>query len=427
MFLQLGSIPTLVICSADSAKEIFKTHDVVFSGRPVLYAAKKFSYNCASVSFAPYGEYWREIRKIMILELLSAKRVKTFQAVRDEEVAVLLQIVARNSSVNLSELALSFSNNIICRVAFGKKFENGNTRFLEMLHETQGLLGGFCMADFFPWLGWLNKLNGLEMRLEKCFRELDNFYDKVIEEHLDPKRPKAEHEDVVDVLLQVQRDPSQAITINNDQIKGVLTDIFIAGSDTTATALVWIMADLIKNPSVMKRAQEEVREVSKGKGKVLERDLSKLNYLKLVIKEGLRLHPPAPLLVPRETTQSCIIEGCQVPPKTRVFVNAKVIGRDPKYWEDPNEFRPERFLDSSVDFKGQNYFELLPFGAGRRGCPGINFGVVLIELALANLLCRFDWQLPHGVKREDLDMEEAFGLTMHKKIPLCLDATIVDL
>lgn len=223
MFLQLGSIPTLVISSADSAKEIFKTHDVVFSGRPVLYAAKKFSYNCAAVSFAPYGEYWREIRKIMILELLSAQRVKTFQAVRDEEVGVLLQIVARNSSVNLSELALSFSNNIICRVAFGKKFENGNARFLEMLHETQGLLGGFCMADFFPWLGWLNKLNGLEMRLEKCFRELDNFYDKVIEEHLDPKRPKAEHEDVVDVLLQVQKDPSQAITINNDQIKGVLT------------------------------------------------------------------------------------------------------------------------------------------------------------------------------------------------------------
>ncbi|GMN56883.1 hypothetical protein TIFTF001_025997 [Ficus carica] len=430
MFLELGSIQTLVVSSADLAKEIFKTHDVIFSGRPALYAAKKFSYNCASVSFTPYGDHWREIRKIMIMELLSAKRVQTFVAIRDEEVGVLLQTIARSSrsrsSVNLSDLLISLANNIVCLVAFGKKFENGESRFSEMLHETQDLLGGFCMADFFPWLSWLNKWNGLEMRVEKCFKELDNLYDKVIEEHLDPKRPnKAEHEDVVDILLQVQKDPRQAIALNNDQIKGVLTDIFIAGSDSSAAALEWIMAELIKNPSVMKKAQEEVREVAKGKGKVLEKDLSKLNYLKLVIKEGLRFHPPVPLLVPRETTESCIIDGWQVPSKTRVFFNAKAIGRDPKSWEDPNEFRPERFLDSSVDLKGQ-HFEFLPFGAGRRGCPGINFAMLLIELALANLLCRFDWELPHGVKREDLDMEEAFGLTMHKRIPLCLDATIVD-
>lgn len=237
MLLQLGSIPTLVVSSAEIAKEIFKTHDVIFSGRPVLYAANKFSYNCSSMSFAPYGDYWREIRKIVVLKLLSPKRVQAFQAVREEEVKDLLKTITSTSSfstnsfstINLSELTLSLANNVICRVAFGKKYdgddhENGESRFREMLHESQDLIGGFCIADFFPWLTWLNKFNGLEVRLENCFRGLDSFYDKVIDEHLDPERPhQTEHEDVVDVLLQVQNDPNQAIKINNDQIKGVLT------------------------------------------------------------------------------------------------------------------------------------------------------------------------------------------------------------
>ena len=185
------------------------------------------------------------------------------------------------------------------------------------------------------------------------------------------------------------------------------------------------MSELIKNPEAMKRAQEEVREVAKGKGMVDERELSKLSYLKLVIKEGLRLYPPSPLLVPRETMEFCRVKGYNIPSGTMVFVNARQIGRDSKYWDNPNQFWPERFLESSVDFRGK-HFELLPFGAGRRGCPGVNLGVVLIELALANLLCYFDWELPDGMKREDLDMEEAYGLTMHKKIPLCLVAKPVD-
>jgi len=140
----------------------------------------------------------------------------------------------------------------------------------------------------------------------------------------------------------------------------------------------------------------------------------------------LRLHPPAPLLVPRETTDDCTIEGYHIPAKTRVFVNAKSIGTDPKYWKNKNEFQPERFLDSSVDFRGQ-HFELLPFGAGRRGCPGMNFAILIIELALANLLHRFDWELSHGIRRQDLDMEEAIGLTVHKKVPLFLVANPVAL
>ncbi|XP_059443214.1 cytochrome P450 71A9-like [Corylus avellana] len=422
MFLQLGSIPTLVISSAGMAREIFKTHDRIFSGRPVLFAAKKFSYNNSTMSFAPYGEYWREIRKLVILEILSARRVQTFQIVREEEVALMIDSVAVSfNPVNLSELTLLLTNNIVCRAAFGKIYDGGQGGVYDIIRESQELLGGFCIADFFPWMGWLNKFNGLETRLEKNFRKLDELYENVIEEHLDPTRPEPEHEDLVDVLLRLQKDSNQAIALDNEKIKAVLTDMFFAGTDTSSTILVWIMAELIRNPSVMQRAQDEVREAVKGKAKVEESDLQKLMYLKLVVKEGFRLHPPVPLLLPRETSESCTIEGYHIPAKTRVFVNARSIGRNPEYWKNPNEFQPERFLDSSIDFRGQ-HFELLPFGAGRRGCPGINFAVQIVELALANLLLRFDWELPHGLRREDLDMEEAFGLTVHKKLPLCLVA-----
>lgn len=177
---------------------------------------------------------------------------------------------------------------------------------------------------------------------------------------------------------------------------------------------------------MMRKTQDEVRGVVKGKGKVEESDLSKLMYLKLVIKESFRLHPPVPSLVPRATTERCTIKGYEIPAYTMVFVLAKMIGRDPKYWENPNEFFPERFLNSSIDYKG-NHFELLPFGAGRRGCPGMNFAVQLVELTLANLVYRFNWELPRGMRIEDLNMEEAAGLIVHKKAPLCLSATPVHL
>ncbi|KAM1025806.1 hypothetical protein ACFX13_039559 [Malus domestica] len=393
MFLQLGSVSTLVVSSSHIAKEIFKTHDLAFSSRPALYTPKKLSYDSADLIISPYEEYWREVKKIVILKLLSANRIKMFQSVRDEEVGLMLESIEYfKSPVNISELTLFLTNNVLCCSAFGKKYDDGGeigkSKIPELLEETRALLGRFCI---------------------------------VIEEHLDPKRLKPEYEDLVDVLFRVQKDPNQTIALTKDQIKGVLIDMFIAGTDTSAATLVWTMVELIRNPRILRKAQDEVREVLKGKRKVEETDLSKLVYLKLVLKKSFRLHPSAPLLVPRETLEICTIEGYEIPANTMVFVHAKMIGNDLKCWENPKEFLPERSMDSSVDYKG-NHFELLPFGAGMRGCPGINFGVKLIELALANLLYCFDWELPHGVRREDLDMEEAAGITIGKKVPLFLTA-----
>ncbi|KAK9726675.1 hypothetical protein RND81_05G229800 [Saponaria officinalis] len=426
MLLQLGSVPTLVISSANVAREIFKPHDLIFSSRPQSYAGKRLTYGCNDITLAPYGEYWREVRKIVILELLSVKRVLSFRSTREEEVELMVNSIVRCSPkpVNLSELTLDLANNVICRVAFGTKYDdiegcNGKVKpkVHEILDVTQSLLGEFNVADFYPWLGWfVNKVNGVDLRLKKNFREIDEFLDKIIEEH---REIIVDHETIVDVLLRLQKDPDQTIALTNNQVKAILMDMFVAGTDTSSATLVWIMTELIKNPSIMKRAQDEVRRVVKGKQRVEESDLPKLSYLKLIIKETLRLHPPAPLLVPRETTEPCKIGEYEIPAKTRVFINAKAIATDPNVWDNPNDFEPKRFMDSSIDYKGHD-FELIPFGIGRRGCPGINFAILLVEITLANFLYCFDWSLPKGMTTDDIDVVEAIGITMHKKEPLLL-------
>jgi len=194
-----------------------------------------------------------------------------------------------------------------------------------------------------------------------------------------------------------------------------------AGSESTFTTLEWGMTELVRNPEVLKKLQEEVRGIVNRDSMINEEDLSKMSYLKAVIKEILRLHPPAPLLVPRESMQACQIQGYEIPVHARVIVNAWALGRDPDSWEAPEEFRPERFLGSNIDFKGHD-FQFIPFGAGRRFCPGMQFAVSNLELAIANLVHLFDWELPEGMQIEDLDMTEAAGLTSRRKQNLCLVA-----
>jgi len=196
-------------------------------------------------------------------------------------------------------------------------------------------------------------------------------------------------------------------------------NIILAGSDTIAAAVVWAMTALMKNPRVMKKAQEEIRNVYGGKDFIEEDGIEKLPYLRAVIKETLRLYPPLPLLIQRETIKECSIGGYKIPEKTLVYVNAWAVHRDPETWNDPEEFYPERFLDSKVDFRGYD-FELIPFGAGRRVCPGIHMGIITVELVLANLLYSFDWEMSQGITREDIDTRMLPGLVQHKKIPLCL-------
>ncbi|WOL14375.1 Cytochrome P450 [Canna indica] len=234
MFLRLGSIPTLVISSSDAACEVIRHHDLAFSGRPVLFAAKKLSYGLLDVVFVPPGGYWRMARKVMMVELLSAKRVQSFRKVREEEVARVVESIREHSSsssslsstIDLSKMVLSMANSIVCRAAFGEKHGGGGGGGVEIhrvLAEAQDVLGGFCVGDFFPWMRWIHGLDGLQARVEKVFKELDGFYNQVIEEHL-KKEPSSEHVDMVDVLLRLLEDPTHRKTFSSmDHIKGLLT------------------------------------------------------------------------------------------------------------------------------------------------------------------------------------------------------------
>jgi cytochrome P450 len=199
--------------------------------------------------------------------------------------------------------------------------------------------------------------------------------------------------------------------------------MLVAAIDTTSATLVWAMTALIRNPRVMKKVQEEIRNFGCKKDFLDENDIQNFTYMKAVIKETLRLYLPAPLLVPRESREKCTISGYNIPANTIVYVNAWAIQRDPNIWTNPEEFYPERFLESYINFLGQD-FELIPFGAGRRICPGMSLGVASIEIILANLLFSFDWKLPHGLVIEDIDIEMLLGITQHKKNPLCLIAKI---
>ncbi|KAI7733600.1 hypothetical protein M8C21_032453 [Ambrosia artemisiifolia] len=267
-------------------------------------------------------------------------------------------------------------------------------------------------------MGWLDHLNGSMARLEKNFNDMDVFYQDLIDEHLNPKGPK-QQDDIVDILLRLKKDDSCSFGLTFDHIKAILMDVFLAGTETVASTVVWAMTLLIKNPKALEKVQQEVRNVVGNKGNVDEDDLQKLDYLKAVIKESLRLYPVAPLLIPHETNDQCVLAGYTIPKKTLVYVNVWAIGRDPNSWESPNEFEPERFIGSSIDYKGMD-FEFIPFGSGRRGCPGMLLGATTVELILSNLLYAFEWSLPNGMKTEDIDTLTTPGFVLHKKNALCL-------
>ncbi|XP_075650607.1 cytochrome P450 71B34-like [Castanea sativa] len=435
MLLQLSGITIVIISSADAAREVLKVHDLACCSRPPLACSKVFSYNYRDMAFSPYGDYWREIRKICVLELFSVKRVQSYQFIREEEVALFVDSISPYASsatpIDLSEKLFALTASITFRIGFGKSFRGSgldNERFQAVIHEVMSMIGSYNASEFLPFVGWIiDTLSGRFKRLERVFHELDTLFQQVIDLHLDPERTKPEHEDIIDVLLRIEREQAESgdtARFTKQNIKAVLLNIFLGGIDTSAITMIWAMAELAKNPGLMKKAQDEVRSFIGNKGKVTESDTGHLHYLKMIVKETFRLHPPGTLLFPRETMSHFKINGYDIYPKMLVQVNAWAIGRDPKYWENPEEFIPERFMDNSIDYKGQN-FELLTFGSGRRGCPGIYMATTTIELALANLLYCFNWKLPDGMKEEDINMEEAAGLslTTSKKTALNLVPT----
>ncbi|KAF3626561.1 putative premnaspirodiene oxygenase-like [Capsicum annuum] len=372
------------------AKQILRTHDVAFASRPVTMLGKIICYNCKDIAFSPYGDYWRQMRKLTVLELLSAKMVKSFSSIRHDELSHLLSTIGSMSTI---------------------------------------IIGWIELADLFPSRTFLHGISGMKSKLVETRKKVDVVLDNIITVHRENRangkncNGESGTEDLIDVFLRVMENGEFQFPLTDDNIKAVILDMFVAGSDTSSSTAIWALVEMMKSPSVMKKAQAEVREAFKEKKTYDDdTDLEKLSYLKLVVKETLRLHPPTPLLVPRECREETKIDGFTIPLKSKVLVNVWAIGRDPESWENPECFMPERFENSSIEFTG-NHFQLLPFGAGRRICPGMQFGMALVTLPLAHLLYKFDWKLPEGINASDLDMTESNGITARKENDLYLIAT----
>ncbi|MED6183217.1 hypothetical protein PIB30_036006 [Stylosanthes scabra] len=434
MHLKLGENPAVVISSPELAMEILKTHDVCFLKRPHLLVAESLTFGSSDIVFAPCGDLWRQLRKICTTELLSVKRVRSFSRIREEESAKFIESIIRESSsgssaVNLKSMIFSLISASVYRSAFGKMGEDMNEieEFVSLTRKAIEMASGFYLADLFPSVKPLYYVTGMKSKMRNIRNKLEKILENIIREHQHKQEDANEEEDLVDVLLRFHQNSNtnHQFHVATGTIKAVIMDIFAAGIDTSASTLEWAMSELIRNPKVMAKSQAEIREAFRGKQRINESDVDRLSYLKLVIKETLRLHAPTPLLIPRECSERCMIGGYEIGVGTRVMVNVWAIGRDPQYWHDAERFMPERFGGNCpIDFRG-NSFEYLPFGGGRRICPGISYGLASIMFPLALLLYHFNWELPHPMKPEDLDMTEHPGLAIERKNDLCLIPTLL--
>ncbi|XP_039146736.1 LOW QUALITY PROTEIN: cytochrome P450 71AP13-like [Dioscorea cayenensis subsp. rotundata] len=402
MHLQLGQIPTIVVSSPEVASEIMKTHDLEFCNRPSTPVFKKFSYNGSDIAISKYGEhYWRQMRRLGILEIFSTKKVQSFRNVREDEVHVLNQSIIRSCTQ-----APQTEHNEIYSASVD---ERATTSCFFDIHETtpEPILKAIPVVLFLCIAVWRRTgSNEPGLSLDK-------------------------EEDFLDVLLKSQKDSANlGFSLTRDHIKAILMliylvlalrNIFLDGTDTSAATLERAMTELMRCPSTMKKVQDKVLGIIGNKGNVEENDLQQLQYLKLVICETLRLHCIVPFLLPRESSKDCKVFGYDISKNTRFLVNAWAIARDPKLWENPEVFMPGRFEGSTINYKGQ-HFEFIPFGAIRRMCPGMQLGIVTVEIALANILYHFNWGLPFRMCYEDIDMTEIFGVVLHKKSPVCLEA-----
>ncbi|CAA7404863.1 unnamed protein product [Spirodela intermedia] len=433
MLLHLGQTSTLVVSSVEAAQEVLKTQDLAFANRPFSAAAAALTYGRRNVSFAPYGEHWRRAKKATVVHLLSPNKVQSLRRTREEEVALMIRKISSSPStatVDLSEILYAFSNGLISRVVAGScpAREVRTQRFREMIDESTAIISTPRLEELFPSLAWVTRLPGAVLRLKKLAKKFDVLLDEIMADHErrgeGGRREQAEEVDFLNLLLSANIAGDYAFS--RDDLKAICIDLIAAGTDTSYVVLEWAMAELLKNPALLERTQREVREAAGGKPAPTEDDVASMPRLRAVVKEVLRLHMPAPLLVPREAMEATRVLGYDVPAGTRVFINAWAMATDPEWWEAPEEFRPERFLREEkaappADLRGSD-FQFLPFGAGRRMCPGMNFALCEVELALASLLYCFDWSLPDGAAPEGLDMAESPGITVRRKTPLRLIA-----
>ncbi|EFH45138.1 hypothetical protein ARALYDRAFT_912358 [Arabidopsis lyrata subsp. lyrata] len=424
LHLQMGKIHIVAVSTADMAREILQVQDVVFANRPANVAISYLTYNRADMAFANYGPLWRQMRKICVMKLFSRKRAESWASVREEIDSMVQTLTNQTGSlVNVGELVFALTRNITYRAAFGSFARDGQDEFVKILQEFSKLFGAFDITEFLPWMKWFGN-HGFNKRLENARKSLDGFIDRILDAHIEKKKSRKPDDDgldddMVDELMafyngengsKSNNDSQSSLSLTRDNIKALVMDVMFGGTETVASAIEWAMTELMKNPHELRKLQQELAEVISLNRQFHESDLENLPYFRCAMKETLRLHPPIPLLL-HEAAADSVVSGYSIPRGSRVMINVYAIGRDRSVWTEPDAFKPGRFMDNKApDFKGSD-FEFLPFGSGRRSCPGMQLGLYAMELAVAHMLHSFDWDLPGGVSSGDLDMTDMFGLT----------------
>ncbi|KAF6144595.1 hypothetical protein GIB67_006087 [Kingdonia uniflora] len=422
MSLKLGTLTTIVVTSSSMAKQVLQKHDQSFAGRtiPDCLRTEKNHHEFAMVWLQPYSQ-WRILRKISNSEIFHSSRLNANQDIRHKKVRELMEHVnekcVSGGAVSIGEAAfvtvLNFLSNTMFSVDLGHLDSVSSQEFKAIVWGIMEEAGRPNLADFFPVLMHIDP-QGVRRRMTNYFAKLDDIFDRIIDERLQSKETQTTP-DVLDKLLEYSLESNPEI--RRPHINALLKDIFVAGTDTTSSTLEWAMTELIRNHEIMEKARLELQQTIEKDKVVEESDIAQLPYLQAIVKETLRLHPPVPLLLPHRAETEVELCGFTVPKHTQVLVNAWAISRDPDTWERPTTFMPERFMGSDIEFKGQD-FELIPFGAGRRICPGLPLAHRMVHLMLASLIHSYEWKLGNGMTPENLDMDDKFGITLQKAEPL---------
>ncbi|XP_057793705.1 dimethylnonatriene synthase-like [Salvia miltiorrhiza] len=426
MQLKLGKFPVVVASSPDMAKQFLRVHDASFASRPLLAAGKYTSYNYRDLVWAPHGPYWRQARRIYTSEVFSAKKLELYHQVRADEMHNFLSALSGKTLVlkdHLSRYSLSTIWRMISRDEY---FSESNPvlnmdDLHEMVDEWFMLSGVVNIGDWIPWLAPFD-LQGYVKKMKALNNKMDSFYNYVIDDHL-ARRAAQKHQfaptDFVDVLLQMAEAGQLEVELTRDCVKALIQNLIVGSMDTSATTIEWAVHEILRQPHIIEKAKEELNRVIGRNRWVGEDDLGRLPYLEAVVTETFRLHPVGTMLAPHYAIQDCNVAGYNISKGTTVFINVWSIGRQAGAWDSPEEFLPERFLGREIDMLGGD-FALLPFGSGRRVCPGYNLGLKVVRTTLANLLHGFDMKLVDGMRPEDVSLEEEYGLSTHPKHRLAL-------
>ncbi|TKY69098.1 Geraniol 8-hydroxylase [Spatholobus suberectus] len=423
MSLKLGQITTIVMSSAEMAKGVLQIHDQFMSNRKIPDAMKGANHDQYSLPFIPVSHHWRDLRKICNGLLFSNKNLDASEGLRRKKVQELFsdiyQSSLRGEAVDIGRLVFKTTINLLSNTVYSEDLIHSDDKageFKELVANIMKEVGRPNLADCFPVLKVIDP-HGIRRRTGNDFWKLLTIFKGLVDKRLKLRKSDGycTKNDMLDAILNNAEENSQEMY--KDKIERLSLDLFVAGTDTVTSTVEWAMAELLHNPNIMSKAKAEL-EKTIGKGNLVEEsDIARLPYLQAIVKETFRLHPAAPLLLPRKAEVELEMHGYTVPKGAQVLVNVWAIGRDPNLWDNPSLFWPERFLGSEIDFRGHS-FELTPFGAGRRICPGLPLAIRLLFLMLGLLINSLDWDLEGGIKSEDMNMDEKFGLTLRKAQPV---------